>query len=97
MLELREPPRTLREVVYKQRGPLRSDDFRTRGDRAGSRLVHGVHGAHRYTDCSPVLPRRPSLLTVPGTVKKRFVENEWTNAPPARASALTVPGTVKAL
>src|SRR5919201_2962549 len=46
VLELRETPRTLGEVVHENRRPLRTDDLRTSRHRARGRLVHRVHRPH---------------------------------------------------
>src|SRR6266581_3095043 len=53
MLELREAPRPLGEVVDEERGPLRADDLRTGRDRAGRRFVHRVHGPHGHVRIVP--------------------------------------------
>src|SRR5437763_487421 len=45
VLELREAPRPLREVVDEQRRPFRADDLGAGGDRA-TLVVNGAHRAH---------------------------------------------------
>ena len=43
VLQLGEAARPLGEVVDQQRRPLRTDDLGGGGDRAGRRLVDGIH------------------------------------------------------
>ena len=47
VLELGEPARPLGEVVDEKGRPLRADDLRAAGDRAGL-VMHVFHRAHRH-------------------------------------------------
>src|SRR4029077_6890813 len=65
VLELREAARAFGEVVDKEGRPLGADDRRTGRNRARRGLVDGIHGAHRFRNCSQLL-KGPGVASIFG-------------------------------